>query len=427
MLQIVNLAKKTPTQQRMQKLKMSTDTKVLPDNKSTLDILMGDDTDESSNEVAETVDLLAGEQPEEVEVPTDDVEETTEEDKEEEVVEEEKEEELKLDDENELIIPAKRKEILAAYPDLFKKFPYIEKAIFREQKFTEYFSTPQEAEGALETIKEYEKHQEELFSGSPESILKTLNTENPEGFAKLVDNYLPTLQKVSPEAFGHVLNNVYKTAIAEMVRVAKSTKNEDLEGAAVIVHQFLYGNADWVPPTNFSKEDVSVNKERETIKKEREDLQRERFDEARDGITTRIENTIKSTIESNIDPKGQMSEYVKTKAISDCIENINKLIKADTRFNSTLTRLWQDAGKRNYNKDSLDQIRSVYLTRAKVDLAGVIRDVRNNALKGSRPIKAANEEVNKGKLPVGRSVSSVAAKKQTIPAGMSIKDFIRGD
>ena len=36
--------------------------------------------------------------------------------------------------------PVRRKEILAKYPKLFKDFPYLEKAYYREQQFTEVLS-----------------------------------------------------------------------------------------------------------------------------------------------------------------------------------------------------------------------------------------------------------------------------------------------
>src|SRR5215831_19879700 len=39
----------------------------------------------------------------------------------------------------ELVTPVRRGEILAKYPNVFKDFPYLEKAYYREQQFTETF------------------------------------------------------------------------------------------------------------------------------------------------------------------------------------------------------------------------------------------------------------------------------------------------
>src|SRR5215510_11268328 len=71
-----------------------------------------------------------------------DKEEKEDEKKDEKTVEDELEAELEEDqkdlDENlELALPVRRKEILAKYPDIFKDFPYLEKAYYREQAYAE--------------------------------------------------------------------------------------------------------------------------------------------------------------------------------------------------------------------------------------------------------------------------------------------------
>jgi hypothetical protein len=418
---------------------MADDIKVLPPDgmskNNILDILSSDDEADVNDAKSKSDDLLSEEVDETdkgTENTEDDLieEEENKDDKDEEN-EDENEEKLELDDKDEeLIIPVKRKEILAAYPDLFKKFPYIEKAIYREQQFSEVYPTPAEAKESVERIKEYEHFQQELSNGSPEGVLKAIADENPEGFGKLVDNYLPALQKVNPQAFGHIVNNIYKAAIVEMVKYAKANDNEDVKSAAQIAYQFIFGNADWVPPSNFSKETGNENKELTEVRKEKEELHRQRFDEARDTIQTRVENTIKSTIDQHIDKTGQMSDYVKSKAVTDCITELNNLIDKDVRFKSTMNRLWKEAMNKKYNKESLESIRSVYLTRVKVDLKQVIQSVRNKALKGSRPVRNVNDETRSKKIPVGNSASpsrSGPNAKQTIPAGMSIREFLTSD
>ena len=43
-----------------------------------------------------------------------------------------------------------RREILKEFPELFKKFPYLESAYYRNLQFTEYFSKPEDAKSALD-------------------------------------------------------------------------------------------------------------------------------------------------------------------------------------------------------------------------------------------------------------------------------------
>src|SRR5215467_15703058 len=69
-------------------------------------------------------------------------------DKKEEKAEDDKEDDKKEDDEVELsdeelddVSDFSRKEFLKAYPDAFKKFPQLERAFYREQKYAEIYPT----------------------------------------------------------------------------------------------------------------------------------------------------------------------------------------------------------------------------------------------------------------------------------------------
>src|SRR4030095_17039531 len=73
-------------------------------------------------------------------------EEEPEEDELEELVEELAEpDESKL----QLVTPVRRKEILKKYPNVFKDFPYLEAAYYRDRQFTEVFSDLDNAKEAL--------------------------------------------------------------------------------------------------------------------------------------------------------------------------------------------------------------------------------------------------------------------------------------
>src|SRR6185436_17783046 len=61
----------------------------------------------------------------------------------------EKELEGPTDEQLELVTPVARREILKKYPTLFKDFPYLEKAYYREQQFTELLPTIDDAKQAV--------------------------------------------------------------------------------------------------------------------------------------------------------------------------------------------------------------------------------------------------------------------------------------
>src|SRR3990167_9176528 len=49
-----------------------------------------------------------------------------------------------------LVAPVRKKEILAKYPTIFKDFPYLEVAYFRDRQFSEIFPTVDDAKEAQE-------------------------------------------------------------------------------------------------------------------------------------------------------------------------------------------------------------------------------------------------------------------------------------
>ena len=90
------------------------------------------------------------------------------EEKEEEVDElKEMEEELEgpSEEDMELMTPVRRKEILAKYPQLFKDFPYLEKAYYRDQQFTEVFPTIQDAKIAVEKATILDRFEQQVVNG----------------------------------------------------------------------------------------------------------------------------------------------------------------------------------------------------------------------------------------------------------------------
>src|SRR3990167_6712893 len=87
----------------------------------------------------------------------------------------EPEEEVKIEEvepEPEIITHARRKEILAKYPTIFKDFPFLEKSYFREQKYAELLPTLDDAREAVERSETLKKFEGDLLNGNSESVLQ---------------------------------------------------------------------------------------------------------------------------------------------------------------------------------------------------------------------------------------------------------------
>ena len=401
------------------------------DKEEVIEFLGEDDGNADDKEILELEDK--GKKGKTTELPKDEKEDDDDKEEKEETNElDEIEEELKEpeDEDLELITPVSRREILKAYPDLFKKFPYLEKAYFREREFTERFPTMEDADNALNAARTLNAFEKDVANGNMIPILKAAHTNNPEAFAQIVDNYLPALNKIDPNAHLHVIGNVMKTAIYNMVSEANRTKNENLKGAAAILQQFMFGTSEYTPPTNLAKPRAKNEGETELEQRQRQ-FDEQRYQTAIGELDTRVNNTLKNTIEANIDPKGSMTEFVKKHAVNEVMRNVGELIAGDKRLRSITDRLWQAAHSQNFSPASLDKIRSAYLAKAKTLLPSVIKKARNEALRGmGRTVKDGESREDK-KAPVtpGRSRPSNSGKMKPseIPAGMSTLEFLSKD
>ena len=350
--------------------------------------------------------------------------------------------EIKEDDEKlELRVPVRKRDILKKYPDLFKDFPYLESSYYRERQYTEIVPTIDDAKEAVRKAGILDNFEKDLMSGNTETVLDTIKKNDPEAFNKVVDNYLVTLAKVDRDAYHHVSTNIIKHAIIAMVRESKASDNKALETAATVLNQFIFGSSEFTPPTNLHK--PKNNEGEDKLAEERKEFVKERFETSRDDLSTRIDNVLKSTIDGNIDPKGSMTSYIKKTASKDALENLQNLMNKDKGFAVIKDKLWDRALDLNFNKESMDKIKSAYLSKAKSLLPSVIKKARIEALRGmGKRIKddvdekedsSNKEDKGKSALKLGNSTSSsnsgktLKDKARAIPAHVTSRDYLMQD
>lgn len=369
------------------------------------------------------------------ETDEDDNEDEEEKDELDEIEEELKESDEEIDDEKlELITPVSKRAILTKYPNVFKDFPYLEKAYYREQQYTEIFPNPKDAESALSSVRTLEAYERDLMAGNTEKQLLAVKSEDPDAFNKLVDNYLPTLAKVDERAYLHVVKSIINETIYAMIIESRKSKNESLESAAQLVNQFVMGTSDFEPVKPLSKPDNKDDKssnEKKQLEDERKQFRQERFNVVSSELYTRVDNAFKNTIEQNIDPKDSMSPYIKRNAIRDANEQLNELLKQDKRLKMIVDQLWIKAADNNFDKVSVDKIRSAFLAKGRTLLPSVIQKARQEALRGvsrktSKPTDNEDDDndikdvKSKDKSEPPRSKSNSG----TIPKGMTTLEFL---
>jgi hypothetical protein len=401
---------------------------------------------ETGGSSEETFELLNVEdEPEVLELPKAEPKEEDEEEKTEEVDElkelEEELEEPKEEDLLEITTPVRRKEILSKYPKLFKDFPYLEKAYYREQQFTEILPTIQDAREAVEKAKVLDQTERQVMGGDLSQILAAAKQEDGEAFNRIADNYLHSLRQADQQAYYHVLGNVIKDTIITMVREGRNLGEQGapLQAAANILNQFVFGSQQFEAPKNLSKTLRPEDQDREQ-RYAQQDRERayQQFDSVRNDLQTRADNVLKGTIDGHIDPRGTMTDYVKKHATQEAFQDLETLISKDARFRSLLDRLWEKAHESGYDRTSTEKIKSAYLSKAKTLLPSVIKKARTEALRGRSKVEADEEEEEtlestpkKSPVSLGKSTSPRSSgkfkKPSDIPKGMSTLDVLNSD
>ena len=351
--------------------------------------------------------------------------------------EEDEENEIKLVDEDEeseedldkIVVPARKKEILAKYPKIFKDFPALETAYYKSQQYSEILPTIEDAKIAVEKAQSLDNFEKDILSGNLENLFNTVKTVEPKVFKKIADNLLTTIGKVDEGVQLHIMGNILSTALMRANNDGRRMKNDDLQAAAKILNEYIFGTEEIKNPTKLVNENEQDNTETERLNRERSEFEQERFNTALTNLQTKVDNTIKSTIDANIDPKESMSGYVKRNAVRDAFEQLEQTLNTDASLRKTLDNLWKVAKEAKYSSSSLDRIRAAYLSKAKTLLPSVIRNARAEALKGIGK-QDKTEKNRRGPIPAHRSSNSpqnTGNRPKEIPRGMSNKDFIMQD
>jgi len=343
----------------------------------------------------------------------DEIPEEKKEEKEEVEDKEEKEEELEIEeekeviepDEDEIITPPHRNEILKAYPDIFKKFPYLEQAMYREKAFSELFGTMDSAKEILEKSQDYDKFSDDLFKGDSTPIFKSVKESDEKSYSNLINNLMPTLSKVDTSAYHWLIGDVIRRTIISAVNSAKQKGNDSEEGQALLgaaakIHEFVFGDTNLQAPVKFGKgvtANPEVDEEKTKLSEERAQFIQEKFETTKNDLSGRVDNILKNTIDANIDPKDLMSKYIKKNAVNDAMRMLDDLIHEDARFVQLVDKLWQKAFENNFNQDSLGKIRSAFLSKSKTLLPEVIKKIRSEALQSQGSGRKQNEDKPRNK------------------------------
>jgi len=341
-------------------------------------------------------------------------------DKETEDEDEEKEEELEIEEEQLLVLPRK-KEILKAFPDLFKKFPQIEASLYRDRQFTEVFPDVDSAKEAAEKADTYDDVEADINNGDIGKIIAAVKDSGQDAVNRLADEYLDVLAKVDKDAYLHVISGVVKNAVKALAEAGRDNDDEDLLNAARQLNVFMFGKKEYEPHRRLTEK----NPESDRLKQDQQNWHNQKFESAKTEAMDKVRNRIQSTIHINIDKKNSMTDYVKKNAVKDAMQILESNMIQDRSFQRTVDNLWKEARKGNLSNSQVDRVISAYLTKAKTLLPGVIQKARTEALKGM-PGKRVERD-RSGRLPILNRDTGTREKQKSskeIPKNMSTLDAL---
>lgn len=281
-------------------------------------------------------------------------------------------------------------DIKKEFPELFKKFPGIRDAIIREDKYTQEFSTIQDAKDAKEKAESFDYLQSDITAGNAEKFLEAVNSFDPKGAEKFVDNFIPSLYKVNEKLYWNTITPILQRFVRSMHDDGKRTGNDNLVNSSLYALQFM-GMDEKGLEIKQTRPSEPSEKEKELSAREQK-IEQDLYLTALNSIDRDVSIEIKSEIAKLIE-KDNLSVYEKRSFAKDILESFNEAMNADKQHNALMTAMWQKAQKGGYNKELTERIKTAYLSRAKSVLPSIRSKVRKEVFASkSEPKKKVEKE-----------------------------------
>jgi|ERR1035437_9252060 hypothetical protein len=260
----------------------------------------------------------------------------------------------------------------AKYPDIIKDFPALKAIYYREQQFSDLFTTPADAKEAAENNEAFSAIRNDLFDGDGTKFLEALKeSDNLGNFSK---NILNSLYKVSPEAQWTALAPVFQNAIRAFY---KSSGDENDQNAAMRLAQYLFGDPE---VASGKKNAVKIEEPKEN--KEKDTWKTERYNNFRIDTLSGIHDSVKSEILSGMKEE-HLSNFIKDAIADKVIDAMRDQLQSDKAHMDYMGKLWDKANNSGYTTADKSSITNAFLARAKAIVPSIRRKLIAEALGSS--------------------------------------------
>lgn len=252
-----------------------------------------------------------------------------------------------------------------AYPDIFKKFPDVKAALYRDQQYAELLGSPKEAETLVKKGNLLDIIEKQLIvDGDAKDLLASVKKDSAESFTKIAYSFLPLLAEMDKETYIEVAAYPIKQLCRSMIRKFDKATNE--YKAALYVHKYFFDNLD-VDSKIKLEEGVKSNKSPREIEYEnklKEIDQRDGnafFSSTNESYVAKLNREFRIELDKN----ENLSDWLKGTIVEKGLQEIKSQLDNDPRFKRQMESLWAQAKTSGYSNDLKSRIVSTALARAK--------------------------------------------------------------
>jgi len=244
---------------------------------------------------------------------------------------------------------------------LLKKVPELRSVIFREQEYSKYYPTVEDAKQAFETGEAFAVYEKDLMAGKSEGIIKTLGQTNKKALETFVANFTTTLQAENKDLYFGMIYPEIKKAL----RAAAKSSDPRLKVSAENLNWFMFGDTDLakdegLKPRDNSKEDEIDKKEREFETRKSEEFTKE--------VANSIEKRTKSLIGKQFENSGIAKPLINS-MVNDIYKRIGQTLEKDRTHMNKMNALWNKAARDGFQFYLKDSIKFAFLSRASVEIS----------------------------------------------------------
>jgi hypothetical protein len=314
-------------------------------------------------------------------------------------------------------------DIKAKFPDFFKQFPDVKGALYREQRYSETFGSPEEAETAASRSEVLGKIEQDLFvSGNPVELLKVIQKESPDSYRKVAIGVLQHAQNEDQNLY----YDLAAVPIKQLLRKAwkeGNGKETDLGRAAAYIHKFFFDNTEFEAKVPAEAAFKPAEKSRAEIEAERKlaTIADRQYNDFKGAVDQSYVKRMDAYIREGLEKDDRLSEYMKNTIVTDIMRKIVTQVEQDKSYMSKMGSLFKQARNAEYASDFKSRIVSTALARAKSLVPSLRAKVIAEALgKGKTKPNGAGKVVTRERTNERR----VTTKKPTGP--LTDMDILQG-